>query len=95
MSKESETDLDKLAKECMKHVKCDAARISKLCGKMYLIIGFNRNTKDDKGVWINQDNQRIDFDYLQTSVIANGYTKKELIESAKKYQRLCDSTKQN
>ena len=25
MSKESETDLDKLAKECMKHVKCDAA----------------------------------------------------------------------
>ena len=44
------SSLDKLAKECMKHVKCDTARISKPCDKMYLIIGFNRNTKDDEGV---------------------------------------------
>ena len=40
------------------------------------------------------DLDKLAFDYLQTSVIANGYTKKELIESAKKYQCLCDSTKQ-
>lgn len=84
--------LDKLAKECMKHVKCDTARISKPCDKMYLIIGFNRNTKDDEGVWVNQDNQRIDFDYVQESVVASGHTKKELIESTKEYQRLCGIT---
>lgn len=86
------SSLDKLAKECMKHVKCDTARISKPCDKMYLIIGFNRNTKDDEGVWVNQDNERIDFDYVQESVVASGYTKKELIESAKEYQRLCGIT---
>ena len=87
------TSLDKLAKECMKYVKCDTARISKPCDKMYLIIGFNRNTKDDEGVlWVNQNNQRIDFDYVQESVVASGHTKKELIESAKEYQRLCGIT---
>ena len=76
----------------MKHVKCDTARISKPCDKMYLIIGFNRNTKDDEGVWVNQNNQRIDFDYVQESVVASGHTKKELIESTKEYQRLCGIT---
>jgi hypothetical protein len=104
MSKENETkplkqptvigssSLDKLTKECMKYVKCDTARISKPCDKMYLIIGFNRNTKDDEGVWVNQDNQRIHFDYVQESVVASGMTKKELIESTKEYQRLCGIT---
>lgn len=84
--------LDKLAKECMKYVKCDTARISKPCDKMYLIIGFNRNTKVDEGVWVDQDNIRIDFDYLQESVVASGLTKKALIESTKEYQRLCGIT---
>ena len=104
MSKKNETNplkqpavigssfLDKLTKDCMKYVKCDTARISKPCDKMYLIIGFNRNTKDDEGVWVNQDNQRIDFDYVQESVVASGNTKKELIESTKEYQRLCGIT---
>jgi hypothetical protein len=85
------SSLDKLAKECMKHVKCDTARILKPYDRMYLIIGFNRNTKDDEGVWV-KDNQRIDFDYVQESVVASGMNKKELIESTKEYQRLCGIT---
>lgn len=84
--------LNRIAAECRKYVKCDAARISKPLDIMFLIIGFNRNTKDDDGVWVNQDNERIDFDYVQESVVANGRTKKELIESAKEYQRLCGIT---
>lgn len=84
--------LVEIAAECRKYVKCDTARISKPLDKMFLIIGFNRNTKDDEGVWVNQENQRIDFDYVQESVVANGKTKKELIESAKEYQRICGIT---
>jgi hypothetical protein len=81
-----------LIKQCRKIVKCDTARISKPLDKMFLIIGFNRNTKDDEGVWVNQDNKRIDFDYVQEQVIASGKTKKELIASVKEYQRLCGIT---
>jgi len=84
--------INKLVKECIKYVKCDTARISKTCDKMFLIIGFNRNTKDNKGVWINQDNQRIDFDYVEELVVASGHTKKELIKSTKEYQLLCGFT---
>ncbi len=84
---------EKLIAQCREIIKCDTARISKPCETMFLIIGFNRNTKDDIGeVWINQDNKRIDFDYVQESVVASGKTSKELIASAKEYQRLCGIT---
>jgi len=83
-----------LADKCKQYVTCDTARISKplVDGKMFLIIGFNRNTKEDKGWWVNQDGERIDFDYVQESIAASGHTENELIESAKEYQRICGIT---
>ena len=83
-----------LADECKQYVTCDTARISKPLenGKMFLIIGFNRNTKEDEGQWVNQDGERIDFDYVQESCIASGHTKEELIASTKEYERLCGMT---
>jgi len=83
-----------LADECKKYVTCDTARISKPLedGKMFLIIGFNRNTKEDEEQWVNQDGERIDFDYVQESCIAAGKTKDKLIDSAKEYERLCGIT---
>lgn len=85
---------DKLIAECKNIIKCDTARISKPMNTMFLIIGFNHDTKDDDSgcMWINQDGKRIDFNYVQESVIASGKTKKELIESTKEYQRLCGIT---
>jgi hypothetical protein len=85
---------DILIAKCRKIVKCDTARISKPGDRMFFIIGFNRNTKDDDSgsMWINQDGKRIDFDYVQESVIASGSTEKELIESVKEYQKLCGMT---
>jgi len=84
----------KLANECKQYVTCDTVRISKPLeyGEMFLIIGFNRNTKEDVGQWTNQDGELIDFDYVQESCIAAGKTKDELIDSAKEYERLCGIT---
>ncbi len=84
----------KLATECKRYVTCDTARISKPLedGKMFLIIGFNRNTKEDDGQWINQDGERKDFDYVQESVIASGTNRIELIKATKEYERLCGIT---
>lgn len=83
-----------LAEECKQYVTCDTARISKPLedGKMFLIIGFNRNTKEDEGQWVHQDGERRDWDYVQESVIASGFTEKELIDSTKEYERLCGMT---
>ena len=82
----------KLAETCRQYVKCDTARISQPNKQMFLIIGFNRNTKDDKGTQIYKGGKKVDFDYVQESVVASGFTEKELIESAKEYQRLCGLT---
>jgi len=85
-----------LAEECKRYVTCDTARISKPLedGKMFLIIGFNRNTKEDEGRWVNQDGERIDFDYVQESCVASGHAKEELIASTKEYERLCGMTRE-
>jgi hypothetical protein len=69
-------------------LKADTARISKCdSGKMFLIIGFKRNTKDDAGQWL-KDGKPIDFDYLAERCVASGRTMCELEESAREYKRL-------
>ncbi len=86
----------KLSTKCMKIVECDTARIRKfdewVGGKMFLIIGFNRNTKDDHGQWSDENGIKKDWDYVAEKTVASGKTEDELIESAKEYQRLCGMT---
>ena len=83
-----------ISEKCKKIVTCDTARISKPLGdgKMFLIIGFNRNTKDDEWQWVDENGVRRDWDYIQESVIASGFTEDELIASTKEYVRLCGMT---
>lgn len=93
MKKEdNELDYSNLIEECRKYIVCDTARISKPDNKMFLIVGFDRNTKNDEGKWINQDNKIFNFDYVQESVVASGCNEKELIESVKEYARLSKLT---
>lgn len=80
-----------LIEKCKEIVKCDTARISKPLDRMFFIIGFNRNTKDDPGQFI-KNGEPYDFDYVQENVIASGYSDDELIENVKEYQRLCGIT---
>jgi hypothetical protein len=71
--------------------KCDTARISVASRKMYLIIGWNRNTKDIPGQWyefVNGKSIPRDLDYIEEKTIASGYTATELIESANEYEKL-------
>lgn len=84
-----ELDLTKLAEECRQYIECDTARISKYSDTMYFIIGFNRNTKDDPGIILNENNQEINYDYVNELSIAKGTTKKDLIKSIKEYKKLC------
>ncbi|MGV8086382.1 MAG: hypothetical protein ACP5N1_02005 [Candidatus Woesearchaeota archaeon] len=77
-----------LVEKCRELIKCDTARITTPMNKMYLIIGFNRNTKDDSGQWIDNNGNKFDFDYVAEKVIASGHTPEELLESVKEYNRL-------
>jgi len=74
----------KLIKKCRDIIECDAARISYPGDTLFLIIGFNRNTKQDEGQWFNNE-KRIDFDYVQEKVVASGKTEEELLSSVKEY----------
>lgn len=77
-----------LIKECISIIGCDTARISKPLNRLFLIIGYNRNTKDDTGQWI-KNGEPYNFDYVIESVIASGDTYDEIIAGAKEYKRLC------
>ena len=89
-----------LSSKCMEIVECDVARIRQFQdGKMFLIIGFNRNTKDDLGQsYRNYDFEKggldpiPDRDYVEEKVVASGETESELIKSAERYKKLCGMT---
>lgn len=83
--------IDNIIAKCRKIIKCDTARISQPTNRMYLIIGFNRNTADDEGQWV-KNGEPFNFDYVQESVVASGDTDEELIQSAIEYNRLCGIT---
>lgn len=74
--------------------KCDACELSRLGGKTWLFLCWNRNTAKDReknaeaGQWM-KDGEPYDFDYVKRQVVASGETVAELIESAKEYKRCC------
>jgi hypothetical protein len=91
MKRYTAEELAKIAERCKEYVKCDTARVLKPQHKMYLIIGFNRNTKDDGYVrFLN--GKPVEYNYIHEITIASGHTDDELIASAKEYERLCSVT---
>lgn len=82
-----EQDFTELIARCRSIINCDVARISKPIKRMYLIIGFNKNTKDDSGQWV-KDGKPFNFDYVDEHIIASGDTEDELIASVEEYKRL-------
>ena len=93
MTHKTREAIEILIEKCRKIVECDTARISQPLkdGKMFFIIGFNRNTKDNEGQWL-KNGEPFDFDYTEEHTVASGYTEKELIKDVKKYKRLCGMT---
>ena len=82
-------DVNRLVRRFCRMLKSDAARLTSPLGKtIFLIIGENRNTKDDEGQWIDQDGKVRNWDYVRESCVASGDTVDELIASAKHYKRL-------
>lgn len=73
-------------------INCDQVRVSKCPDKMFLIVGFNRNTSQDKEAWYDQNGVRKDWDYVDEKVVASGATVDELIASAERYVRLSSMT---
>lgn len=83
--------MDKLIEQCRELIECDTARISKLNNTLFLIIGFNKHTKDDSGQWYKND-EPLDFEYVEEKVVASGETEEELLDSAKEYARVSQLT---
>lgn len=73
---------------------CDTARISKPVGKMFLIVGMNKNTLKERtkdpsvGVWTDGNGNTIDFDYVDEKIVASGHDFKSLMKDAKYFKQL-------
>lgn len=76
-----------LIRRAIKLFKCDTARITSPCGRHFLILGWNKNTKTERGQWY-RNGEPMDFDYVHEEVVANGYTFKELWKNTQHYKRL-------
>jgi len=86
-----------LIRRFIRMFRCDSARICCYPGRMFLIIGNNRSTRQnmkETGSCWHKDGKPFHFKYLSEMVIASGSTEAELIESAKEYKRLSRLTPQ-
>ena len=83
-------NIPNLEQKFIEMFSCDTARIARFPGKMFLLIGTKKNTKNDTTrFWVNEKGRRRDWDYVEEKTIASGETEKELIESAEFYKKLC------
>lgn len=48
-------------------------------GRTYLLLGTQRNTKQDPGQWVDENGNARDWDYISKSCIAAGNSPKELL----------------
>lgn len=69
--------------------QCDAVRVLQISGTYFLLIGFNRNTKDDSGQWL-KNGEPFDFEYIKEKVIASGATYSSLHRSTLRYKAALD-----
>jgi hypothetical protein len=67
--------------------QCDQVRIPVYEKKMFLVLGYRRNTRQDSGVWM-KNGEPVHYDYIRETVVASGFTVKELVKSAREYRRL-------
>ncbi len=72
----------------IKLLKCDTARIVSPCGKHFMIIGYFRHTKDNKGSQWLKNGKSFDFYYDHNEVIASGKTLRSLWRNVKYYSKL-------
>ena len=79
--------MGQIIRRSVKLFGCDTARISFPVKTYFLIIGHNRNTKDDHGQW-TRNGEPLNFDYVAEKDIASGKTLGKLWESVKHYKRL-------
>ena len=69
-------------------LECDTARIFKPLDRLFLIIGFNKDTQDNQFAAWFEEGKRVDFKYVAEQTVASGDSLKELWRNACRYKRL-------
>jgi hypothetical protein len=64
--------------------ECENVRIISPVDTFYVIIEEEKSTKNDPGQWLKNDNP-VDFEYLDETIIGCGETLKDLLDSAKEH----------
>lgn len=83
-------ELHELALECLSILDADVARISHPGDKMFLVIGYHKNSQN--WIQVHEDGSREErnFKYFEEHVVASGNNRDSLLESTKKYAKLCE-----
>jgi hypothetical protein len=88
----TDAEKDEIIQFACQLLKADTARIScPISPHMFLIIGFNRNSRDDKHQWLDQDGLEIYYEYIDEQTVASGDTKENLIKSIESYKKALET----
>ena len=85
----------KLAARFRRMFKCDQVRVTAPCGRLFLILGWSCNTRQDKSSQWYRNGKPVHFDYVSEQVVANGCDIDRLIASAEHYHNLTKEAKES
>lgn len=81
-------DHETLSAKFVELFECDRVRITRVGNMLFLILGWNRSTRQDAGQWHDSEGRPVHFDYVDEHVVASGADEDALIASAKEYKEL-------
>ena len=84
----------KIAARFRRMFKCDHVRVTAPCGRLFLILGWSCNTRQDKDSQWYKNGKPIHFDYVRELVVATGNNIDQLIASAEHYHNLTKEAKE-
>ena len=85
----SSKKVDEIIQKTKDLLGVDHVRVDDSLDSYFIFIGKDTSTKDDKhSAWINERNERVDFDYIRWTVIANGKTLELAWDGVLKYNSL-------
>lgn len=65
-----------------------SVRISRPVSHYFLVVGQNRNTKEDGLTWVNERGEDVSRDYVAEMAVASGETLEAMIADARRYKEI-------
>ena len=81
--------MKELTIKCNIILPCQVPKVQKVGNTYFYLMGTKKRSEDDKStITVDGDSNVLNYEYVDSVVVASGKTRKQLIDSCKEYKKL-------